>query len=363
MKILVWQWGRFGGGPRVAVELANGLRAHPGMDVVLSLARDAEIRATTPGDWPVKTYTGRASFVWRVAILGPMLASLLWRLQQIRPDFAICAMPGLLDLVIAAGLKVLRIPYAVVVHDARPHPGERFPIQFGLHWLLIRGAAMVIVMSRHVEGQLQNWRMVGHRTLVNIVHPPFAPVAPMPPEVHEGPYRILLIGRLLHYKGLDLLADALEWLGPRPDMELRVVGQGPPSSALDRLRALPGVTVENRWVPEAEFDEMIGWAGAVILPYREASQSGVAAAALSAGRRVLGTLVGGLSEQLAHDPAAELCAPNSVALANALRDLLERGRFVPLPPRPDPQAAWLRAVTRLAAVIETGGRNANNRNH
>lgn len=351
MKILVWQWGRFGGGPRVAVELANGLGAQPGVEVVLSLARGAEIRATAPGDWPVKTYTGRASFVWRVATAGPMLIGMLWRLRKMRPDFAICAMPGLLDLVMAAALRGLGIPYAVVVHDARPHPGDRFPVQFGLHWLLIHWAATVIVMSRHVENQLRARRVMGHRRPISIIHPPFEPVGLPPVGADDGPYRLLLVGRLLPYKGLDLLADALDWLGPRPDMALRVVGHGPPSSALDRLAALPGVTVENRWVPEAEFDGLLGWADAVILPYQEASQSGVAAAALSAGRRVVGTLVGGLSEQLAHNPAAGLCAPTPVALASALRNLLERSRFIPLPPRPDPQVAWRAAMQRLAEAI------------
>ncbi|MBC7637726.1 MAG: glycosyltransferase family 4 protein [Acetobacteraceae bacterium] len=346
MKILIWQWGRFGGGPRVAVELATALRAQPGYEVVLSLARGAEIRATTPGDWPVKTYAGRVGFIWRVATLGPMLLGLIWRLRQIRPDFAICAMPGLLDLVMAAALRLCGIRFAVVMHDASPHPGDRFPLQFWLHILLTRQAEMVIVLSRHVGHQLP-----ARQRIINLIHPPFAPRPLPPPGAHGGPYRVLFVGRLLSYKGLDLLADALEWQGPRPDMELRVVGYGAPSSVLDRLAALPGVTVENRWVPEAEFDDLLGWADAVILPYLEASQSGVAAAALSSGRRVLGTLVGGLTEQLAHDPAAELCAPTPVALANALRDLLDHRRFVPLPPRPDPQAAWRMAIARLVEAL------------
>ncbi len=346
MKILVWQWGRFGGGPRMAVELAAALRAQPGFAVVLSLARGAEICATSPCDWPVKTYAGRAGFMWRVATLGPMLLGLIWRLRQIRPDIAICAMPGLLDLVMAVALRLCGIRFAVVVHDANPHPGDRFPLQFWLHTLLIRQAAMVTVLSRHVGHQLRV-----RPPMITLVHPPFAPRRLPPQDAHGGPYRLLFVGRLLPYKGLDLLADGLAWLGPRPDMELRVVGHGPPSAALDRLTALPGVTVENRWVPEAEFDDLLGWADAVLLPYREASQSGVAAAALSAGRRVLGTLVGGLTEQLAHDPAAELCAPNPVAFASALRDLLEHRRFVPLPPRPDPEMAWRTAIARLALAL------------
>ena len=75
MKILVWQWGRFGGGPLMAVELAAALRAQPGFAVVLSLARGAEICATSPCDWPVKTYAGRAGFMWRVANCAVQLAA------------------------------------------------------------------------------------------------------------------------------------------------------------------------------------------------------------------------------------------------------------------------------------------------
>ena len=45
MKILVWQWGRRGAGPRFAACLADALRGRPGIDVTLSLCRDAEILA------------------------------------------------------------------------------------------------------------------------------------------------------------------------------------------------------------------------------------------------------------------------------------------------------------------------------
>ena len=93
----------------------------------------------------------------------------------------------------------------------------------------------------------------------------FGPVAP--PVAHTGPRRVLCFGRLRAYKGLDLLAEALRLMGPRPDMEVRVVGQGPESTALADLRALPGVKVENRWVPEVRgqhHPELVGCCGAAI---------------------------------------------------------------------------------------------------
>ena len=112
------------------------------------------------------------------------------------------------------------------------------------------------------------------------------------------------------------------WDRARDAERIRVVGSGPETPALAALRALPGVVVENRWVPEDEIGALLGWADALILTHTEASQSGVAAAALAAGRRVLATRVGGLTEQLQDEPLATLCPPDADALAAALRGLI-----------------------------------------
>ena len=99
-------------------------------------------------------------------------------------------------------------------------------------------------------------------------------------------------------------------------------GLGRPRGAVDRLAALPGVSVENRWVPEGEVAALVAWADAVVLPYREASQSGVAAAAIAARRWVVATCVGGLVEQFEGEPMAILCRPEAADLRRALRQLL-----------------------------------------
>ena len=102
-----------------------------------------------------------------------------------------------------------------------------------------------------------------------------------------------------------------------------MVGSGPESEALDALRRLPGVRVENRWVPEHEVGALLAWADALVLSHTEASQSGVAAAAIAARRWVVATRVGGITEQLAGEPLARLCDPTPASLAAALRGLLE----------------------------------------
>ena len=120
---------------------------------------------------------------------------------------------------------------------------------------------------------------------------------------------------------------------------------------MDSLRACRGVTVENRWVPETEIGALLAWSDALILPYREASQSGVAAAALAAGRPVIATCVGGLREQLSGTPQALLCQADVASLAGAIREWLETP--MQIAPPTDAESAWRLAVSGLLLAIAT----------
>jgi glycosyltransferase involved in cell wall biosynthesis len=353
MRVLVWQWGRRGAGPLYAAELAANLGRVPGVTALLSLSAQAELLGgASPPECvlPFSTYTGLLSLLLRLPALPVRVALLARRLRSLVPDVAICAMPAALDLVMAAALARIGVPFFVVVHDADPHPGDGIPLQMPLQRALIRRAFGLMALSGHVADRLRALGLVGDRPLIMTRLPPFVFGAPPPPpRAHGGRLRLLSFGRLLPYKGLDLLADAIARLGRRDDMELRVVGSGPESPELDRLRALPGTTVENRWVPEAEVGAILAWADALVLSHREASQSGVAAAAIAARRWVVATRVGGIAEQLEAEPLARLCDPAPDSLADALRGLLAD------PPRrqdtPDPAQAWREVATGMAAGL------------
>ena len=327
-RALVWQWGRRGGAPRFAASLAEALRATPGAEATLSLSRRAEIlRGPSPPrcELPVETYGGAGGFLYRLLTAPLAVPHLVEQLQPLRLDVAICALPGPLDLLMATALRRSRVPFVVVVHDAQAHPGDGLPLQLSFQRALCRRADGLVALTAHVAGQLRKDRRAApvDRPLLVSKHPPmvFQPPPP-PPFRHGGRAHLLSFGRLLKYKGLELLADTLRLLGPAPYAEFRLVGGGPETSALAALRALPGVSVENRWVPEEEIGTLLGWADALVLSYTEATQSGVAAAALAAGRRVVATRVGGLTEQLQHMKLATLCQPDATELAATIRRLI-----------------------------------------
>jgi glycosyltransferase involved in cell wall biosynthesis len=275
------------------------------------------------------------------------------RIRHLSPDVAICVMPGPLDLLMARALRYLHVPFIVLVHEVDAHPGDHMPFRLFLQRALCRQAAAVGTLSTHVGDRLRQEGLAGTpvRPLIHLRHPPMGFAVPPPrPWPKEG-MRLLLFGRLRHYKGLDLLAEALALLGPRPALEVRVVGSGPESRALVSLRALPGVVVENRWVPEDEVGALLGWADTVVLPYREASQSGVAAAALAGGRRILATNVGGLAEQLSGEQQALVCQPDAVSLAAGLERLL-KDRPGPVQTLGDPNCGWKEMAATICKTIE-----------
>ena len=247
----------------------------------------------------------------------------------------------------AAALAWTRIKLIVIVHDADSHPGERAPLLMWLQRRLARRADALVALSTHVAERLRAQGLAAPgKPVFAFRHPPMSfGAVPPPPFAHGGPTRLLFFGRLLAYKGLDLLSEALTMLRDLP-IEVRIVGSGPESDALAALRGQPCVTVKNRWVAEEEIAGVIAWADILVLPYREASQSGAAAVAIAAGRWIVATRVGGLTEQLADENLAILCEPDSAGLATILRELCMNRPFTSSKTT-EPGGVWLDLATAL----------------
>ena len=361
MRALVWQWGRHGAGPRFAAELQRNFAGVPRTEPLLSLSARAEILGTAtppPCDLAFPTYDGLAGFAARALRAPVLVPGLTGWLRDNRVDVALCAMPAPLDLLMAAALRRAGVPFAVVVHDADPHPGDAFPLQMLLQRRLLARADRLFALSTHVADRLRQQGTAAGRLLMTASLPPFAfGERPPPPGAHGGRLRLLSFGRLLPYKGLDLLASSLARLGERRDFEVRVVGSGPETAVLDALRAMPGVSVENRWVPEDEVGALLAWADALVLSHREASQSGVAAAAVAARRWLVATRVGGLEEQLRHEPMAIMCDPTPASLAEGLTCLLA-GKVALSAGADDPQLAWRGMARAMVGELRTLARDA-----
>ncbi|MGG5811361.1 glycosyltransferase family 4 protein [Falsiroseomonas sp. CW058] len=334
MRILLWYWGRRGGGAQFALGLARGLAGRGDVSLELSLSAQGELlpafRAIGVPVHIVRTYRDRLGFVTSLPRMPAVSRALVDSARG--AEVVVSAMTHLWTPWAAPRLARAGIPYVPVVHDAAPHPGDP---AFAWDWRLGRelaAARAAVALSGAVAAELA--RRAPGLPVIRMPLPALLAAAPAParPGATPGEVRFLFFGRLRAYKGLDLLRDAFALLHARhPGARLRVVGEGDAEACAPGLAALPGVTVEPRWVAEAEIPALLAEADAVVLPYREASQSGVAPQALAMGVPVVATPVGGLSEQVREGAGGVLAAAvTAESLAEAMARLCAPDALAPL---------------------------------
>jgi glycosyltransferase involved in cell wall biosynthesis len=116
----------------------------------------------------------------------------------------------------------------------------------------------------------------------------------------------------------------LQLIGTTPPLTVRVVGAVQDENEIAALAALPGVEFDLGWKSDRELIAHLDWADAAVLPYVEASQSGVAPMSFKRGRPVIATPVGGLPEQIRHGETGLLTeAVSPEAIAASIKRLAE----------------------------------------
>jgi len=174
--------------------------------------------------------------------------------------------------------------YAYTVHDPVVHPGDvRSRATTLLNGTLLRGAGLVFV---HAEPLVEELR-AQYRFRAPVVVIPHGIEAPTVTPLPEGPC-VLFFGRITHYKGLAVLANAMAavWAA-LPATRLIVAGEGD----LPEHPALRDPRVEMRigYIPESSLAGLFAEASVVALPYVQASQSGVGSLAKRHGRPLVVT--------------------------------------------------------------------------
>lgn len=173
---------------------------------------------------------------------------------------------------------------------------------------------------------------------------------------------ILMFGELRPGKGLDVLIRAADIL-QRDGLAFRVVVAGKSDHDVSTYRALIEerglqhvVDLQIGHVAEADIGAYFAAATVIALPYRAIDQSAVAILAVSVGRAIVASRVGGLAELIEEADCGVLVPPGDPnALAAALRRLLtdveERRRYERNGRRyADTALAWDRIAEETVAV-------------
>ena len=330
-RILLWHWGRHGGGPRYTYELARALARRDDVILHLSYSRQSEFAAEFAGlalpSLVVDTYATLPQ-----ALLGTLSLPLLRRrfaayLRDQRIDTVVCTMVHLWNVAVAPVVHQAGARYLLTLHDAVLHPGEENRVRA---FCLARELAVtdgVITLTRHVRDQFVSLSGYPEERTWILPHGVFSSPGAVPRRHPDGRFRLLFFGRILPYKGFDLLLDAYRTLAARfgDRLSLHVAGKGDLAPFAGALAGLPNVTIRNDWIPEPDIPGILAEADLVVLPYREASQSGVVPAAYGAGLPAVVTPIGGLVEQVVDGVTGRVAAAVSApAVTEAVADIIER---------------------------------------
>jgi glycosyltransferase involved in cell wall biosynthesis len=239
---------------------------------------------------------------------------------------------------IDAWLLPSKRPRVLTAHNVIAHE-ERLGQEFARRRLL---GAMDAVVVHSAHGREQAVQLGAPPERVRVIpHGAFDYLTrqdgelPLPKELANVNVPVVLFfGLIRDYKGVDVLLHA--WRSV-PDAELWIVGA--PRVDMSPLRALAPERVRfvPRFVDDRELPAYFRRADLVVLPYREADQSGVLYTALAFGKPLVLSDVGGFGDI----GVGRMVPPgDEEALAAALRELLSD---------PDARVELARAAAQAAA--------------
>lgn len=191
--------------------------------------------------------------------------------------------------------KVLGL-HDVVMHSFS-NPVKRF-IQTAIRKYTIRESADVCVFSEN-QKVLFAEKYGREAWLLGLSVRSFCPSEAVIPDVSKG-IHLLFFGNIVHYKGLDLLISSMERLRLEGinNLYLTVAGKGDYWAECERCIRTPEMfNLKVRFIENEEIPELVATHHFMVLPYRNATQSGPLMIAVGGGMPVLAPSFGCFQEQ------------------------------------------------------------------
>lgn len=242
-----------------------------------------------------------------------------------------------------------------------------------LRRILWRGDAF-IVMSEEDFALLR--RALPWGRIKGVTHPPYDVFSRTPLPREEARARLglepeepvlLFFGFVRRYKGLRHLIKALASVRQKLPAKLLVVGEfwedeRPYRDLVRQLGLEEAVTFYSGYVPNEEMPVYFSACDVVMLPYLEATQSGIAQLAIGFERPMIATSVGGMAETIEHNQTGLLVPPaDSEALSEAVLRYFEENLAEPFAENiraGKEQGSWMPLVHLIEELAEPAAKRA-----
>lgn len=253
------------------------------------------------------------------------MQALVRRLRRERPDvihFQWLPLP-VVDRRFLGRLRAIA-PLVLTVHDTNPFNGNPTGSlqRLGAHAAFADFDRLIVHTEQGRARLLAHGEGEGRVTVMP--HGLLGRASAQAADPMQGEITFLLFGKIKPYKGADLLIEAFARLDPalRAQARLRIVGKPymdlEPLHQLARQRGVADrVTVEPRFVGDAEVGGIFKPGVVASFPYREIEASGVLSLAITFGRPILAARLGGFIEAVQDGEHGLLVPPEDVGALSA----------------------------------------------
>jgi glycosyltransferase involved in cell wall biosynthesis len=210
-------------------------------------------------------------------------------------------------------------------HDPTVHTGDSYSliIKF-IHFYLQKISKKVIVHGETLKRDLKKQSTIPNHKIATVPFGDLSLLLRYPPHGNKIPHSILFFGRISHYKGLDVLLNSLILLQKENiNFSLTIAGHGNLNDYYKKVKNIKNINIINKKIPDKDVSTFFHQHEMIVLPYREATQSGVIALALPAKIPIVATRVGAFPEVLINNYNSLLVPPNNPhQLSLAIKKLL-----------------------------------------
>jgi glycosyltransferase involved in cell wall biosynthesis len=217
--------------------------------------------------------------------------------------------------------KVFGKKSVITVHDGILHGKNGISLIQNLTNLCIRVSDELIFLSEHVKIGVQE-KLAPKGNLYVIPH---GLIVPLGLEQHFRNHKVnpnlLFFGKVLRSKGIENLISAVLGIEETKYNKLFIVGKH--YYYLDRDIDSNKIIFVDTFVQENEIANFFNNANILVLPYTEASQSGVVTIGIAACIPMICTRVGGLKEQLDSGSEAIFVDPETNSIRDGILNLIE----------------------------------------
>ncbi|WP_108063741.1 glycosyltransferase [Poseidonibacter lekithochrous] len=299
MKVLSLSLGRRGGCVQYSYGIFNELKSYSNYEFWISKYSE-EIKPSSINLKEIITFKSKYTFVLSTLFILPFYLIKVF-FYLITNKYTVLYLPyfHVWNIFFILLFKLFKKKVVITEHDGTLHSGEESYFEQLLRNINVSLASEAIVLSQNVKNILINVNKKIHIIPHGLIS--FEGLNTKKRIVHKKKLNILFFGRINKYKGLNIFLDAMRRLPDNLYDNINIVGGGDISTY--DFTGITNLHVNNKFLEQDEIIKYFNESDILVLPYLEASQSGVITLGIASSIPMICSKLDGFEEQLNSDEA------------------------------------------------------------